>query len=113
MKLFLIEGSLGYAGTDFAELVEGESEEKLYDEAESAWRDHCESSGAVYVPDYEDEMSDEELEELCNDALHGMVCHEMDVSLTEVVSRAQLEEADYRCGLESHELYKKWYPVLK
>lgn len=92
MHYYLLYMSLGYAGTDETMLVESEqelSQEEMEDWGSAEWHQHLQSSGAVFEPDVQaaveaGEITEEEMEEELDNALHGMVVYDEDHGMTKI-----------------------------
>ena len=85
MKYYYLLGTdLGYTGTDNLYLVEEDrllSESEMDNYASSQWWQDFDSSGAVFEPHLAEaveagDMTEEEMEEELENALHGMICYE-------------------------------------
>lgn len=54
LKKYVIQGSAGFVGTDFAELIEAFDEDDAYEIGQQICADWCESYGVVVCPNDED-----------------------------------------------------------
>lgn len=110
MHYYIVETTLGYAGTDNHYLVESEdelSQEAMDSLASEMWWSDFDSSGAVFGPEVEEqldvgEITEEEAEEIYDSAHHGMVVHEVDCYCTQI-TKDNLEEMIKILHYETHD----------